>query len=381
MPARKRHPPAPAAARRRSGRLSSTPKQSAYSQDKEEDAAVSGDEKPPPAKKPRGRARKTQPPPAREDSDDQDKDDKVRDDKEDDDDDDDKEDEGDDDDDDEDAPPRIEIIPLVQLRDEGGIAYEDHRLHRNTLLFLKDLKANNNRTWLKSHDGEYRRALKDWESFVKTTTQRIIEIDSTVPELPVKDVSYRIYRDLRFTEDPTPYKPYFAAAWSRTGRNGNYASYYIRCEPGSSSIRGGMWHPYFLLMGRLNDSIGQHPGRWRRVLNKPLLRGAFFPELKADAGPEEAVKAFVAQNQRDALQKGPKGWDYHHKDIELLKLKTYTVGTKIDAEMLCGDDAQQSVQRLMRAMSGFVSFLNRIAMPDGSSDDDESSTGDGDNES
>lgn len=58
----------------------------------------------------------------------------------------------------------------------------------------------------KAHDGEYRRALKDWESFVKTTTQRIIEIDSTVPELPIKDVSYRIYRDLRFTEDPTPYK-------------------------------------------------------------------------------------------------------------------------------------------------------------------------------
>lgn len=53
------------------------------------------------------------------------------------------------DDDDEDAPPRVTITPLVKLRDIGGVPYEDTRLHKNTLLFLKDLKANNKRSWLK----------------------------------------------------------------------------------------------------------------------------------------------------------------------------------------------------------------------------------------
>lgn len=58
-------------------------------------------------------------------------------------------DEDEEDDDDEDAPPRVTITPLVKLRDIGGVPYEDTRLHKNTLLFLKDLKANNKRSWLK----------------------------------------------------------------------------------------------------------------------------------------------------------------------------------------------------------------------------------------
>lgn len=58
-------------------------------------------------------------------------------------------DEEDDDSFDEDAPPKVTYIPLPKLRDTGGIPYEDDRLHKNTMLFLKDLKANNKRVWLK----------------------------------------------------------------------------------------------------------------------------------------------------------------------------------------------------------------------------------------
>lgn len=177
-----------------------------------------------------------------------------------------------------------------------------------------------------AHDGEYRRALKDWESFVESTTQSIIEIDETVPELPIKDVIFRIYRDIRFSKDPTPYKvcpptlrhkrcldgadlpplqPHFSAAWSRTGRKGPYACYYVHCEPGSSFIGGGLWHPEAQLVAKLRRSIDRHPNRWRRALGDPLLKKAFFPELKDGAGPEEAVAAFVGKNQSNALKKRP----------------------------------------------------------------------------
>ncbi|KAJ4210545.1 hypothetical protein NW767_000818 [Fusarium falciforme] len=115
-------------------------------------------------------------------------------------------DEDDDDEDDEDAPPKVTIIPLEKLRDTNGVDYEDFKVHKNTLLFLRDLKANNKRPWLKSHDGEYRRALKDWNSFVERTSESIIDADETIPELPVKDLTFRIHRDIRFSKDPTPYK-------------------------------------------------------------------------------------------------------------------------------------------------------------------------------
>lgn len=65
----------------------------------------------------------------------------------------------DDDDDDDDGPRKVEIIPLEKLRDTGGVPYEDHYVHKNTMLFLKDLKANNKRSWLKCEQTNYHRPL------------------------------------------------------------------------------------------------------------------------------------------------------------------------------------------------------------------------------
>ncbi|KAJ4293964.1 hypothetical protein N0V88_005478 [Collariella sp. IMI 366227] len=162
---------------------------------------------------------------------------------------------------DEDAPPKVTFIPLPKLRDTGGIEYTDDRLHPNTLAFLKDLKANNKRSWLKSHDAEYRRALKDWESYVGALTETITAADPTVPELPFKDVNFRIYRDIRFSKDPRR-------------RKGPYACYYIHIEPGSSSfIAGGLWHPDGPALAKLRASIDERPRRWRDVthLNRVVM--------------------------------------------------------------------------------------------------------------
>ncbi|KAK0346406.1 hypothetical protein LTR94_006852 [Friedmanniomyces endolithicus] len=113
------------------------------------------------------------------------------------------------------------IIRKPKARPAGKTPYGDSTIHPNTLLFLKDLAANNNREWLKMNDAEFRQAEKDWHSFVEQLTERLAAIDDTIPELPVKDVVFRIYRDVRFSPDPTPYK-------SRTGRKGPYAHYYIQ---------------------------------------------------------------------------------------------------------------------------------------------------------
>ncbi|KAK5687624.1 hypothetical protein LTS10_001764 [Elasticomyces elasticus] len=98
------------------------------------------------------------------------------------------------------------IIKKLKARPAGKTPYSDDKIHPNTLLFLKDLAANNNREWLKINDAEFRQAEKDWHSFVEKLTERLVEIDDSVPELPVKDVVFRIYRDVRFSPDPTPYK-------------------------------------------------------------------------------------------------------------------------------------------------------------------------------
>jgi uncharacterized protein (DUF2461 family) len=105
------------------------------------------------------------------------------------------------------------------------------------------------------HDVDYRASLKDFSSFLECLTQKIIEVDDTIPELPVKDIVrctyefiivtlsdheqvFRIHRDVRFSKDQTPYKTAFSAAWSRTGRKGPYAAYYVQIKPNGGSVVG-----------------------------------------------------------------------------------------------------------------------------------------------
>ncbi|TWU73086.1 hypothetical protein ED733_004123 [Metarhizium rileyi] len=368
MPSRKRSGPDPSATRRRSGRLSTSAQKSSYF----ENSGVGLDDENVPVRKQRRLIGKGKSPANHVEEDQYVEETQSEHDEEED-----AEDEGEDDDDnDDDASRKVEIIPLEKMRDTGGVEYEDQKIHKNTLLFLKDLKANNKRTWLKSHDDEYRRALKDWQSFVETITQKIIEVDETIPELPVKDVIFRIYRDVRFSKIKTPYKPHFSAAWSRTGRKGPYACYYIHCEPGLSFIGGGLWHPEAAFITKLRHNIDRHPDRWRRTFDEPLLKKVFFPNVKTNAGPEAVIKAFVRRNQENALKKRPMGYEVTHRDIELLKLRNYTIGTKVDADMFTENNAQDKIQEIMRGLYGFISFLNSIIMPDPATEGDESSDDD-----
>lgn len=147
------------------------------------------------------------------------------------------------------------VMDIPQAKDAGDTPYEDERIHPNTLDFLKDLKKNNRREWLKFHDlvfrsvkiyhsqyvqvlTIYRQAEKDFYAFVGKLSPIVSEKDATIPELPIKDVIYRIYRDVRFSSDPTPYKPYFSVSWSRTGRKGPYAHYYLHIQPNGESFFG-----------------------------------------------------------------------------------------------------------------------------------------------
>lgn len=133
MPSRKRSAPEPSTNRRRSGRLSTSAQKSSYFEDSDSDNKV-------PAKKPR-RASEQRKSISKQADEDQYEEDTADEDHEE------VADEADEDDDD--APRKVEIIPLIKMRDTGGVEYEDNKIHKNTLLFLKDLKANNQRSWLK----------------------------------------------------------------------------------------------------------------------------------------------------------------------------------------------------------------------------------------
>lgn len=197
------------------------------------------------------------------------------------------------------------VFKKPKARPAGNTEYRDQTVHPNTMLFLADLKRNNDREWLKINDPDFRQSEKDFRSFIEHLTERLVEVDDTVPELPVKDIVYRIYRDVRFSKDQTPYKSYFSAAWSRTGRKGPYAVYYLQIAPGTSFFGGGCWHPESQSISRLRTDIDRRPRRLKDVLMADSMRKQFLNG--APKNEAKVIKEFVTNrtNKENALKVRP----------------------------------------------------------------------------
>ncbi|KAJ6179861.1 hypothetical protein N7519_010322 [Penicillium mononematosum] len=270
------------------------------------------------------------------------------------------------------------IIAKPKAREAGKIPYQDETLHPNTRLFLIDLATNNDRQWLKAHDPDYRAAKKDFETFVDSLTPKIAEVDATIPELPVKDLVFRIHRDVRFSKNPLPYKvgylpprvlsmslshvyTHFSAAWSRTGKKGPYAAYYVHFQPGSCFVGCGLWNPESEPLALLREDIDENSAGLKEVLRAPGMRREFLKGVSDD--DDAVVDAFTHHNKESALKTKPKGYEADNKNIKLLRLRSFTIGKPIADNELTGDDAQEKIAALVRVMEPFVSLCPIYRFP------------------
>ncbi|KAF2629734.1 hypothetical protein BU25DRAFT_489737 [Macroventuria anomochaeta] len=272
------------------------------------------------------------------------------------------------------------IIKKPKAREAGDTPYTESTIHPNTMLFLEEIKANNDRQWLKLHDPDYRVAVQDFNDFVGKLSEKIVEIDETIPELPVKDIVYRIYRDVRFSKDQTPYKTYFSAAWSRTGRKGPYAAYYVQIQPdGGSFVGGGLWQPDAEPLRKLRREIDRRPIRIKQVLTDQRIRTAFLGGTPDNE--KKVIKAFIGltSNASTALKRHPKDFPIDHKDIDLLRLRSFTLGKKLSDEEVVGPEGMDRIAGLISCIEPFITYLNSVVMPDeessSSSDEDENGEG------
>ena len=272
------------------------------------------------------------------------------------------------------------IIDKPKARLAGKVPYKDDTIHPHTMLFLQELAANNDREWLKMHDPNYRQALNDSNSFFEALQTKIVELDETIPELPLKDVIFRIYRDVRFSKDQTPYKTHFSVAWSRTGRKGPFAAYYCQIKPdGGTFIGGGLWAPEANAIAALRQDIDKKPMNLKNVLLGEIIRKEFFGGIKKNE--KLAVKAFADHNKANALKSKPRDYPGDHKDIQLLRLRNFTIGRKLKDEEVVGDGGIDRIAEVIAALVPFVTYLNSIVMPDtplqySDSDDDDNDNSD-----
>jgi uncharacterized protein (TIGR02453 family) len=209
------------------------------------------------------------------------------------------------------------------------------------LKFLKDLKKNNDRTWFEKNKPRYLEAKQGFEDFVSTLLQEMTKFDDKLAGLDAKKLPFRIYRDVRFSKDKSPYKVNMGAGFSPNGKLVQEPGYYIHIEPGNKSfVAGGIYMPDAANLAKVRQEIDYNAAG----LNKLMKEKAF-------------KKIFDGFDEFDKLKTMPKGYPKDHPHIELLKLKSFIVThTYSDSEVL-DKKFVKTVSGHAKAIRPLVDFL------------------------
>ncbi|MBM3435001.1 MAG: DUF2461 domain-containing protein [Bacteroidetes bacterium] len=212
---------------------------------------------------------------------------------------------------------------------------------KKTIEFLKQLKENNNREWFDANKKLYEDAKAEFEGMVNRLIAGIRSFDPEIGKVTAKECVFRIYRDVRFSKDKSPYKTNMGAYISKGGRKGMYAGYYIHADPESPMLAGGIYMPPADVLKRVRQEIYFHSGEFKKIINGSEFRKTF--KLMQD----------------DKLKNPPKDFPADFEDIDLLKYKSYTVLHELATGQLFKDGFAEYAAGVFKVMVPFNKFLNR----------------------
>lgn len=207
--------------------------------------------------------------------------------------------------------------------------------------FLKALAENNNREWFAAHRNDYLEAKDTFEHLVERLIPIVLEIDPSVGHLEIKDCTYRIYRDIRFSPDKRPYKTHMGAYINRRGKKSPYAGYYIHLDPTHGSLwGGGLYCPDADTLRAVRMDIYDNIDEFL-VLNNSLEKSGFV------------------LSREDSLKKIPAGFPRDFPHGEFLKMKHYDMYRPITDDVLCDENRLiEESRRAFTAMMPMNRFLN-----------------------
>lgn len=211
---------------------------------------------------------------------------------------------------------------------------------KETLDFLKKLAKNNNREWFQANKKAFDAAQDNMTAFAGYLIGEIGKFDSSVAELDPKACVFRIYRDVRFSKDKSPYKVNLGAYVAPGGRKSMQPGYYFHLQPGASFIAGGKHLPDGGECLKVRNAIAKNTEEFLKIVGKKSFRDA-FDSLSGDK-----------------LKSAPKGFDPNHKAVEFLKLKEFMAWTELKNDKVLLDPAfPKQLVKLAKEMYPLVAFL------------------------
>ncbi len=206
--------------------------------------------------------------------------------------------------------------------------------------YLDALQLNNERSWFAAHRTEYDSLRASFTADLQRMINAMAAEEPSLRLLNASDALYRIYRDTRFSNDKTPYKTYFSALISPTGRHCNRACWYLHVGAEERAVYGGVWCPDSRMIRKLRKAIVDNVEEFRAITETPQL--------------QELFPGWYGRK----LKTAPQGYPKDHPDIDLLRLTEYGKMHVLERSFFDSPDWPEEAARLALMLKPMNDFLN-----------------------
>lgn len=214
------------------------------------------------------------------------------------------------------------------------------KIEAATFKFLKDLAKNNNRDWFNQHKPKFQLANANMKAFLAQLETEMGKID-----LIDKTKLFRIYKDVRFSKDKTPYNIHFSFSLSRA-TNEKRGGYYVRVTPKESTIACGFWRPEPKDMKLIRDHIAADAKPLRKILKSKTF-----------------IKHF-GKLEGEQVKTAPRGFDKNHPNIDLLKYKQFLVYKPVTDKIVTSDQFTKEIVSTFKAVRPLFDYMSEILTHD-----------------
>ncbi len=210
--------------------------------------------------------------------------------------------------------------------------------------FFRELEANNRREWFMANKSRFETAVRDpMLRFIGDFAPhlRAISRHFYADPRPVGGSMFRIYRDIRFSKDKSPYKTHAGMFFHHlAGREKGISTpgFYLHLSPDEVFVGAGLWHPESEALAKIRDAMVTHPDRWKRAISQREFRG-------------------TCRLSGEKLQRPPKGYDPEHPLIEDLKRKDFVTVTDLSEKQACSAGFMDAFVSSSKAAAPFMRFL------------------------
>jgi uncharacterized protein (TIGR02453 family) len=210
--------------------------------------------------------------------------------------------------------------------------------------FLKELKQNNNREWFNERKNEF---LIEQDFIIEFANQLLAKLNlhDVIETSSGKKCMYRIYRDIRFSNDKTPFKNYWSGSFTRatSQRRGGY---YFHLEAGNSYIVGGFQAPNTQDIRRIREAISYNPTELQAIINHPSFVTTF------------------GKLEGEQLKTSPKGFDANDPAIALLRFKQFRLVRRFTDKEVLNPAFLDEADKALRNMRPFFDYMSEVLTTD-----------------